>query len=60
MGWVGIYKDGGLLKNLFNSLIENDKPGGTFIPVGEIKELEAHKTQQYGSEPKRSWLTLAN
>lgn len=41
---MGIYKDRYLLKNLFNNLIENDKPGGTFIPVREIKELELHKT----------------
>lgn len=48
------------LKNLFNSLIENDKRSGTFSPVGEIKELELHKTQRYGSKPERFWLTLAN
>lgn len=48
------------LKNLFNSLIENVKSCGTFYPVGEIKELELHKTHEHGLEPRRSWITLAN
>lgn len=48
------------LKILFNSLIENVKRGGMFSPTGEIKDLELHKTQRHGLEPKRSWLTLAN
>lgn len=62
--WLGWGREGvtrGIsLEYLFNILIGNDKHSGAFSPAGEIKDLEFHETQQYGSEPNWSPLASAN